>query len=482
MPSRYQTCVDLSEYMPLKLLCRTLNGFARKPGIWDREAEVQVTEDPGPVAGSADGRLRISPLAAEGLRLSTGTDLAEITRMTLDAVVPGFADAAVVFTAEHLLRGGDPVSAWSRGQDISGQVTVRRAGTRFASDGQDPKAFPAGEAVAFASGSPYARCMTDGQPVAFAWPDSRTLDRAGPGGRAVFSRYASFLAAPMGVGTAAAGFIALARVPGGPPFGDSDIDGIASLAAAAGTGIVNAVTLRRHQAVAGALQRGLLADEPPLPEHLEVAGRCLPADGHLVGGDWYDIIALPGDRTGIVVGDVMGHGPEAAAVMAQLRAAAHVLAQLDLEPAELLRRLDRLIATLRGMPLATCVYAVIDPGGQSCTLAAAGHLPPALALPDGAARTLDLPSGQSLGIGPADYGQACIKLRPGAVIALYTDGLVETRTRSFDQGISVLRTELGRARGPLHATRDALIRSLADHPGDDITLILARIPPASPPC
>jgi stage II sporulation SpoE-like protein len=449
-----------------------------------------VTDDPGPPGGSADGRPRISPLAVEGLRLSVGTGLAEITRMTLDAVVPGFADAAVVFTAEHLLRGGDPVSGPS-GRDVTRRVTVRRAGVRFAGDSRDPAVFPAGEVVVFAPGSPYARCMADGKPVAFTRPDSPTLTWAGLGGIAAFSQYASFLAAPMNAGTAgsvgtvgadgnasaaAAGVIALGRALGRPPFGDDDIDGIASLAAAAGTGIVNAVTLRRHQTVAGALQRGLLAAEPAPPEHLEVAAECLPAAGHIVGGDWYDLIALPEGRTGIVVGDVMGHGPEAAAAMAQLRAAAHVLAQLDLEPAELLRRLDHLIGTLRGMPLATCVYAVIDPGGQSCTLAAAGHLPPVLSLPGDAARTLDLPSGQSLGIGPAGYGQARIKLPPGAVLALYTDGLVETRTRSFDQGISALRSGLDRASGPLDATRDAIIRSLADHPEDDITLILARIP------
>ncbi|HEX6453583.1 MAG TPA: PP2C family protein-serine/threonine phosphatase [Trebonia sp.] len=137
---------------------------------------------------------------------------------------------------------------------------------------------------------------------------------------------------------------------------------------------------------------------------------------------------------------------------------------------------DRLIPTLRPTPLATCAYAIIDPAGQSCTLSGAGHLPAVLALPDGTTRTLDLPSGQSLGIGPANYGQARIKLPPGAVVALYTDGLVETRTRSFDQGISVLRAELARARGPLDASCNVLIDSLARHPEDDVTLILARIP------
>ena len=129
------------------------------------------------------------------------------------------------------------------------------------------------------------------------------------------------------------------------------------------------------------------------------AARCLPAAGQIVGGDWYDLVTLPAGRSGVIVGDVMGHGPEAAAVMAQLRAAAHALAQLDLEPAELLGHLDQVTTTLGRPMLATCVYAVIDPASQSCTLSAAGHLPPVLAMPDGTTRVPDLPAGQSLGLG-----------------------------------------------------------------------------------
>lgn len=429
--------------------------------------------------GSGDGAPRIPPLAAEGLWLSAGTDLADIIRMALDAVVPGFADAAAVFTTEHLLRDGEPAGV---SPDTSGQVAVRRAGARFDDDGEGTAALPVpGDAMVFPPGSPYGRCTADGKPVTYTEPDPWTLEAIGPGGRAVLGRYTSFLAAPMSVGAGVAGFIVLSRVPGRPPFSGGDIDSVAGFAVAAGAGIAGALALRRHQSVAGALQRGLLAAEPGELEHIEVTGRCLPAKGHLVGGDWYDIVALPDGRAGIVVGDVMGHGPEAAAVMAQLRAAANVLARLDLEPAEVLRRLNGLIATLSGMPLATCACAVIDPRGRNAVYAAAGHLPPVLALPDGGGvRILDLPSGQSLGIGPAGYGQARIKLPPGATLAMYTDGLVETRTRSFGEGIAALTAELGRARGPLHETRDAIIRALARGPEDDVTLVLARVPPPRP--
>jgi serine phosphatase RsbU (regulator of sigma subunit) len=228
--------------------------------------------------------------------------------------------------------------------------------------------------------------------------------------------------------------------------------------------------------IADTLQQSLVAAAPAAPPGIEVAARCLPAAGQIVGGDWYDLLALPGGRCGIIVGDVMGHGPEAAAVMAQLRAAAHALARLDLEPAELLGHLDRTTVTLRPAVLATCVYAVVDPAGHSCTLSAAGHLPPVLAMPDGVTRVPDLPAGQSLGLGSAVYGQARIKLPPGAIIALYTDGLVETRTRSFEQGISALRAVLECRPDRLEIACDTLIGSLAERSEDDVTVVLARTP------
>src|SRR4029077_7089156 len=130
--------------------------------------------------------------------------------------------------------------------------------------------------------------------------------------------------------------------------------------------------------------------------------------------------------------------------------------------------------------LVSCTYAVIDPAGQSCAIAAAGHLPPVLAMPDGTTRLIDMFAGQSIGVTPASYGQARIRLRPGTTLALYTDGLVESRTRTFDQGILRVRSALARPRRDLESTCEELATSPGEDREDDITVVLARIPGASP--
>jgi hypothetical protein len=435
------------------------------------KAEAPVTDDPDTVTGGHGEAIRSGLATGAELRLHSSLDLAGLASLVLDVTVPDFADGGSVFVLERPLGAGELPPG-------RGEVAARRLGTRLAPASQSVmrEVFPAGELTAFAAGSPYARCVRGREPVIFIRPDRQTLERAHPGGREIMSRFASFLAVPATAGAEVAGFLTFARTTRSAAFGAADATAAVRLAADAGTGIANALTLMRHRSIADTVQSSLLAAEPQAPPGLDIAARCLPAYGQIVGGDWYDLIALPGGRSGLIVGDVMGHGPEAAAVMAQLRAAAHVLTQLDLEPAELLGHLDRVTATLRRPMLATCVYAIIDPASQSCTLSAAGHLPPVLALPDGTTRVPDLPAGQSLGLGSAVYGQARIKFPPGAVIALYTDGLVETRTRSFDQGILALRSVLPGGDGPLAVACDRLVSSLAGQFEDDVTVVLARIP------
>jgi hypothetical protein len=434
-----------------------------------------VIED---TAGAADRPgIRLTPEAKLVLGLSP--DLADIARNVLEATVPGFATAAGVFVLEQVLRGGEGVR-----RAAGGTMVVRRLSTGFASGGQaaPETAFPSGEVIAFNGGSPVARSVETGTPVIFGQPAARMLEHVAGDGHDVLSRYTSFLTVPMRVPGSDVGVLAFGRTANAPEFGDDDAAEAAGLAARAATAISTALIMTRQRSIADALQRGLLAARPATPSRLEIAARCLPAAGQLVGGDWYDIIPLPGERTGLIVGDVMGHGPEAAAVMAQLRAAAHALADMDLPPALLLRQLNRSAATLQYLTLATCAYAVIDPVAQTCTLAGAGHLPPVLGLTDGTTRVPELPAGQSLGVGSAVYGEARIELPPGTIVALYTDGLVESRTRSFDQGILALRDVLAsghehlETREHLETLCDTLIEALAEHYEDDVTVTLARIP------
>jgi Stage II sporulation protein E (SpoIIE)/GAF domain len=393
----------------------------------------------------------------------------------LDSVVPGFADAAGIYVLEQLLSDGTPVrqapGAGQRG------LVVRRLAAQ--SDGQAAleAAFPSGEVVALAADSPSARCVRDGAPVIFARPRGRALQRMPPEARTTLGRYTSFLAAPMITRGTAVGTLILARAPGAPPFRDTDTQAATDLAGRAGAAVADSLALMRHRSVAEALRTPRPAVALVPQGGLEIAGRCLPAMGCDAGGDWYDIIPLSGERTGLIVGDVMGHGPLAATVMTRLSAAAYALADVELPPAEVVRQLNRTALALPHDTLVTCAYAVIDPASQSCDIAAAGHLPPVLAMPDGTTRVLDLPGGQSLGVAPASYGQARIRLLPGTILALYTDGLVETRTRPFDQGILALRSTLARPHPDLDATCEELAASPGENREDDITVVLVRIPP-----
>jgi serine phosphatase RsbU (regulator of sigma subunit) len=247
--------------------------------------------------------------------------------------------------------------------------------------------------------------------------------------------------------------------------------------------IDNARLYDRERRTAVALQRGLLPTRPQVPDALEVAHRYLPVGDGVVGGDWHDIVPLPGGRAALIVGDAMGHGPEAAAVMVQLRTAAHTLADLDLPPGQVLRRLDKMAAGVAATSFATCIYTVIDPSRSSCVIAQAGHHPPVLVLPGGVTRVLDLPSGHPLGLGAEAGAEAfqatLVSLPPEATIALYTDGLVESRARPLDRGMAALRGALGsalaRPRATLGSTCATVTQSLRQHGEDDITLVLARI-------
>jgi hypothetical protein len=412
-------------------------------------------------------------------RLGSSLDLTQTASEVVDAAVPGFADAAMIYAAERLLTGGDLASHRSGPGAAVRRLAVRMAG-RDASAADSP--IRPGEILVLGRDEPGARTMAAGEPILFDHLDGETAARLArtSGGRQIMAGYASWLAMPLIARGVVVGCAIFARSPASPAFNDGDISLAGELASRAAVCIDNARLYAQERRTALALQQGLLPGQPQVPDGLEVAQRYLPVGDSVVGGDWHDIVPLSRGRAALIVGDAMGHGPEAAAVMVQLRTAAHTLAELDLPPEDVLRRLDKMAAGIAAAPFATCIYTVIDPAGSACVIAQAGHLPPALVPPGGEAALLDLPPGLPLGLGAESFQATRVPLPPGTALALYTDGLVESRLRSLDDGLAALRSALGaclaRPGATLRDACDAVTAQLHQHGEDDMTLVLARIP------
>ena len=203
-------------------------------------------------------------------------------------------------------------------------------------------------------------------------------------------------------------------------------------------------------------------------------------EGTQVGGDWYDVIELGGGRTALVVGDVMGRGVRAAAVMGQLRAAVRAYARLDLPPADLLESLDGLVRDLGEDQIVTCIYAVFDPADRCLRFANAGHLPPIVVVPGGECRLVGGDENPPLGVGPFNLTQHEVDLESDARVVLYTDGLVERRGEDLDLGIETLARHVAEMVGPVDGVPEELVAAmLPDGPDDDVAILVARVDPPS---
>ncbi|MFI6050004.1 SpoIIE family protein phosphatase [Streptomyces violascens] len=241
---------------------------------------------------------------------------------------------------------------------------------------------------------------------------------------------------------------------------------------------------RRHRETAVTLQRSLLPQELEQPDDLRVAATYQPGGKDAaVGGDWYDVITLGAGRTALVIGDVMGRGVRAAAVMGQLRTAVRAYARLDLPPHEVLQLLDGLAAEIDASQIATCVYAVHDPNEGRLVYASAGHLPVLVRHEDGTVHRAADPTGPPLGTGGWLHTSGTIALPPGATAVLYTDGLVERRGEDIDEGVAALERALSGAVGTPQVVCDRLIRSLgvtAEH-DDDVAVLVCQHPARTGP-
>ncbi|MFE7111399.1 SpoIIE family protein phosphatase [Streptomyces sp. NPDC057575] len=236
---------------------------------------------------------------------------------------------------------------------------------------------------------------------------------------------------------------------------------------------------RRHRETAVTLQRSLLPQELEQPDDLRIAATYQPGGTDAaVGGDWYDVITLGAGRTALVIGDVMGRGVRAAAVMGQLRTAVRAYARLDLPPHEVLQLLDGLAAEIDASQIATCAYAVHDPNEGRLVYSSAGHLPILVCHEDGTVHRAEDPTGPPLGTGGWIHTSGTIALPPGSTAVLYTDGLVERRSEDIDEGVAALERALSGAKGSPQVVCDRLIRSLgvtAEH-DDDVAVLVVQHP------
>ncbi|MEU7318738.1 SpoIIE family protein phosphatase [Streptomyces sp. NPDC007083] len=241
---------------------------------------------------------------------------------------------------------------------------------------------------------------------------------------------------------------------------------------------------RRQREAAVTLQRSLLPQELEQPDDLRVAATYQPGGTDAaVGGDWYDVITLGAGRTALVIGDVMGRGVRAAAVMGQLRTAVRAYARLDLPPHEILQLLDGLAAEIDASQIATCVYAVHDPNEGCLSYASAGHVPILVRDADGTVLRATEHTGPPLGTGGWLHTSGSLPLPEGATAVLYTDGLIERRDADIDEGVAALEHAFAGATGSPDIVCDRLLRALGiteDH-DDDVALLVFQHPARTGP-
>ena len=205
-----------------------------------------------------------------------------------------------------------------------------------------------------------------------------------------------------------------------------------------------------QRSVASTLQHAMLSPQPFALADIAVAARYVPAVAELaVGGDWYDVVPLDNGRVAIAVGDIVGRGINAAAVMGQLRSALSAVARTTDSAVEAVARLDRFAHDIEGAKATTLLYGIVDPVAGTLRYTSAGHPPALIVSPNGTAHFLDGGRGWPLGVADPDRPrpEAIAELPPGSTILLYTDGLVERRNERLEDGLRAARVQRGVTRG-----------------------------------
>ncbi|WP_434598740.1 SpoIIE family protein phosphatase [Streptomyces sp. A5-4] len=476
-----------------------------------------VCEDAFDITDRYQAQNRLALLVEAGRGVGTTLD-AIVTAEEIAAVaVPDFADSVTVDLGKAVLEGEVPVTGGSAEMGLV-RVACRSGGSPDAEEGASGDAKPDTEECAEESGEaaepaappgagpeapgererPSRPRDADGlpeaeprEPLPVDYPPGSPQDRCLASGGLVLDE--NTLVVPLRGGGGTLGLVTFVRGSRAAAFDSGEVALADELVARTSVSVDNARRFTRERTAALALQRQLLPQHVPRQSAVDLAYRYLPADDQTgVGGDWFDVIPLSGTRVGLVVGDVVGHGLQAAATMGRLRTTVRAFAQMDMSPDELLTRLDDLVGqAAEEQPDAsgedagsypdvttgaTCLYAVYDPVSRHCVMARAGHLPPAIVYPDGRLTFPDLPAGPPLGLGGLPFESMEIELPVGSLVALFTDGLVEARDRDIDVGLDTLGRVLSDRQASLEELCDRAVAELLPDgtTADDTALLLVR--------
>ncbi|MBV7696663.1 SpoIIE family protein phosphatase [Streptomyces sp. TRM70350] len=409
---------------------------------------------------------RLSLLVRAGKRIGASLDVRRTAAELADVAVPQLADEVLVDLPPAVIEGRQPPTGSAPGHNL------------LRMHGRTPEDFRT-TPVSYPPSSPQALSLATSHLVVDAAPPEA------PGETGPAASH-SCLFVPLLTRDAVLGLATFRRSSNPDPFGPEEQTLAVELAERAAVGIDNARRYTSQHAAALVLQRSLLPQHLPEQSAVDVAYRYLPADSRMgVGGDWFDLIPLSGARVGLTVGDVVGHGVHAAATMGRLRATVRTLALLDLDPAELLTRLDGLVAqdaepyaddglSDEGLGV-TCLYAIYNPVSGRCVWASAGHPPPLVADASGSVALSALAPGPPLGLATLPYENVELSLSNGSIVAFFTDGVVEDRHTDIDTGIDRLAHVLTWQRSPLEELCDRALSTLPPGPqADDATLLLVR--------
>ncbi|MFJ8885291.1 SpoIIE family protein phosphatase [Streptomyces sp. NPDC102402] len=456
-----------------RLLTVTVRRVDREAGL---KATVAILRDTTELRREQEraetARRRLAFVYDAGVQIGTTLDMVRTAEELAGAATPRFADFVTVELLDAVRRGAEPAP---------GDLAMHRVALHGTHD--DVPLIPAGEAITFLPGTPIPTGVATGR--AALTSDLRTepgwQEQDPERARAVLDYgIHSLISVPLRARGVALGVANFWRASGAEPFGEDDLSISEELASRAAVAIDNGRRYLLEHTVAVELQRSLLPRDLPEQSAIDVAYRYLPAQAG-VGGDWFDVIPLSGARVALVVGEVVGRGLQASATMGRLRTAVHNFASLDMAPDELLGHLDALVARMDGdradtdIVGATCLYAVYDPVAGVCTMARAGHLPPAVVSPAGAVHLPELPPGPPLGLGGLPFTPVEFQVPEGSRLILFTNGLVMSRSRDVDIGLGLLRSRLADADRTPDETCAALLSALLpDHPDDDVVLLVAR--------